>query len=149
MPLAIAFFGDHHRIPDPVDEVVAFEDASEWSKAMIAGFHGHTGAEYLDFGLQKAAGALGSRRERLRVIIVVHDGQPVARWVKAGREVSDWDESLARVHALERRGIPVIGLYLGDPGKDTDRMRDLFPRLAACRAEELPDKLGNLLRSLA
>lgn len=55
----------------------------------------------------------------------------------------------ARVVAVERQGFPVIGIYLGEGAKGVQRMRELFPRLVVCRAEDLPGRLGNLLRSLA
>jgi hypothetical protein len=149
VPIAAAYFGDGHKTIDPVDEVIAFGDRGEWPKSMIAGYSGHTGAEYLDFGLQWAEELLAARPERLRTIIVVHDGQPVATWHDGGCVVSDWDVSLNHIRSLERKGIPVIGVYLDDNQDCAEKMRELFLRLVVCRAEELPDKLGNLLRSLA
>jgi hypothetical protein len=133
----------------PVDEIVAFEDRGEMAKAMIAGYRGHTGAEFLDFALRLAEKALQLRRERMRVIVVVHDGCPVAKWNEGGSSVKDWDISQLHVRSLERHGVPVIGLYLGDDDGNVKRMQELFPHLATCQAENLPDKLGNLLRSLA
>jgi hypothetical protein len=151
IPLSIAYFGDERfrRGPDPVDEVLSFGDTGEWPKAMIAGYHGHTGAEYLFFGLKRAEDQLRNRPERRRVIVAIHDGQPVAQWKEGSRAITDWNKSHEKVRVLERQGVPVIGIYLGDRKDDIERMQELFLRLAVCRAQELPDKLGNLLMSLA
>ena len=62
---------------------------------------------------------------------------------------ADWDRSHEKVRSLERQSIPVIGIYLGETKDDIEKMQELFLRLAVCRAQELPDKLGNLLMSLA
>ena len=90
---------------------------------MIAGYRGHTGAEYLDFGLKLADEALIPRTERLRVIVVIHDGQPVPRCNECGKEVTDWDLSQAHVQSLERRGFPVIGLFLDNDTAKVKRIR--------------------------
>ena len=58
VPLAAAYFGD----------------GGQWPKAMITGYQGHTGAEYPAWGLRKAEKGLLHRLERLRVVIVPHDG---------------------------------------------------------------------------
>lgn len=137
------------RGPDPMDEVVSFGDGGEWPEAMIAGYHGHTGAEYLTFGLEMAEGQLRNRHGQTRVVVAIHDGQPVAQWQEGSRVVTDWSKSHEKVRVLEWQGIPVTGIYLGDRKDDIERMLELFLRLAVCRAQKLPDKLGNLLMSLA
>jgi hypothetical protein len=74
LPLAIAYFGGDEFIDgqSPVDEIVAFEDMGEMSKAMIAGYRGHTGAQLLDFALRLAEKVLQLRHECPRVIVIVH-----------------------------------------------------------------------------
>ena len=71
--------------------------------------------------------------------------QPVFR----SRLVSDWELSLASLRRLERIGITTVGIYLGNDPDDLSKLRQLFSRLVVTRGEELPEKLGNVLKSLA
>jgi hypothetical protein len=147
IPHAITFFGagrdaaPHERL----ETVVSFQDRGEWPKALIAGYEPSAGNEYLFTGLDLAIGDLQSRQERDRVIICAHDGQPV--W--SGREGRDWDMSIARVKLAEQKGIRVIGLFLGEGEEELRKMRLLFPRLIVTEPERLPEKLGEMVISLA
>jgi hypothetical protein len=105
--------------------------------------------EYLFFGLKRAEDQRRNQLERTRVIVAINDDQPVAQWKEGSKAVTDWNKFHEKVRVLERKGIPVIGIYLRDRKDDIERMQELFLRLAVCRAQDLPDKLGNLLMSLA
>ena len=95
--------------------------------------------------LDLAIASLRERPERDKIILCLHDGQPV--W--SGREGRDWDLSIARVTQAERKGIKVIGLFLGEGEEDLRKMQLLFPRLIATTPDRLPEKLGGMLISLA
>jgi hypothetical protein len=157
IPIGIAYFGeddfyagDAHLSADlitveqTVAEVAKFEmNNDELVKALIAGYTGWSSEEYLDWGLRKAEADLRTRPEHLKVLLILHDGEPVFQT----RSVSDWDLSLAHISALERSGIITIGVHLGH--ENLEKLYKLFPRLVNCpKGESLPDKLGIMLRSL-
>ena len=115
IPLGMAFFG--HNSSSRVDRLVLevtpiHGQPAEEPKALIAGYHGRTRAEYLDWGLALAEKALLSRPERRKVLIVAHDGVPVYN----GDLGDVYQMSLSRLRRLERQGIIPIGLYLGEGG---------------------------------
>jgi hypothetical protein len=158
IPTGIAYFGEEDLSSDgaplPVDrisieqtvvEIAPFSAQDpEPAKALIAGYSGWSSQEYLDWGLRKAEQELRGRSERLRVLLVLHDGEPV---FKAG-SLSDWDLSLAHLRSLEHAGIMPIGIHLGH--EKVNKLRKLFPRLVCCpEGNGLADKLGSLLCSLA
>ena len=145
IPLGMAYFGEHSdTIDDFVLEVSPVRThAAEETKSLIAGFHGVTGAEYLDWALALAEKALRHRPERRKVLLVIHDGEPVYN----GRLGNDYQLSLERLRTLERQGITPIGLYLGE-SYNMDQLEALFPRLVITSGEKLPEKLGNMIRSL-
>lgn len=117
---------------------------NELAKALIAGYTGWSCEEYLDWGLRKAEAELRSRPERLHVLLIIHDGEPVFRT----RTASDWDLSLAHLRALEQAGIMPIGIHLGN--ENLEKLHKLFTRLVNCPdGNALPEKLGNTLRNLA
>ena len=100
--------------------------------------------------MRKAEAKLRARPERLRVLLVLHDGEPVYRT----RTVSDWELSLAHLRSLERAGITPIGVHLGND--NLEKLHKLFTRLVnvgdihrSPDGNTLPDKLGSLLSSLA
>ena len=157
IPIGIAYFGeddfyagDLHLPPDliTVEQTVAQVakyDANnvELSKALIAGYTGWSSEEYLDWGLRKAEADLRTRPEHLKVLTILHDGEPVYHT----RSVSDWDLSLAHLHSLEQAGVFTIGIHLGHD--NLEKLHKLFPRLVNCPdSESLPDKLGRMLMSL-
>ncbi|MBI9046990.1 MAG: hypothetical protein JEZ06_21060 [Anaerolineaceae bacterium] len=145
----IAYFGEDNealtRSKNPVQEISSLRPtASEEVKAWIAGFKGQTAAEYLDWGLTHAEKALIQRPERKKVMLVIHDGEPIYE----NGNSSDWDLSFAHLRRLEPQGITPVGIYLGDYAQEEEKCRELFPRFVSSKPEELPVKLGNLLRSL-
>ena len=149
IPTGITAFGanrddDEKSLIFPIAEPMS-PMAQEGAKALIAGYRGTTGSEFLDWGLRLAEHELMARPERLKVLVVIHDGQPVY----AGRRGHDWDLSLKHLRHLENIGITPIGVYLGQQEGDAMKLRQLFRWLAICTGEQLPEKLGDLLRSLA
>jgi len=158
IPIGIAYFGeddfytgdsplppDRITVEQTVAEVAPLSAGSyESAKALIAGYTGWSCEEYLDWGLRKAEAELRARPERLHILLIVHDGEPVFHT----RAVSDWDLSLAHLRSLERAGITPIGVHLGS--ENLEKLNKLFPRLVNCPdGEALPEKLGSLLNSLA
>jgi nitric oxide reductase activation protein len=103
-----------------------------------------TTAEFLAWGLDTAVKELSVRPERLKVLLVIHDGEPVYRT----RAESDWNLSQECLSRMERSGITPIGVYIG-PESGCSRLKLLFRRLVVCEGRELPEKLGSLLQSLA
>jgi hypothetical protein len=157
IPIGIAYFGEDDLSPgelpllaDPITiERTVAEIAPpsgghpEAVKALIAGYCGWSSEEYLDWGLRKAEAELRKRPERLRVLLILHDGDPVFHT----RTLSDWDLSLSHLHSLERYGVIPIGIHLGY--EKIHKLRKLFPHLVCCpEGDRLADKLGNLLCSL-
>jgi hypothetical protein len=147
IPTGLAFFGAH----SDADRERVLEAAplsvrsSETVKALIAGFTGRTHYEFLDWGLKLAETALQSCPQRRKFIVVLHDGDPVYE----GAEGNDLTLSHTHIRRLERAGITIIGIYLGDDADLMVKLKRLFPHLIISSNNDLPDKLGNLLRSLA
>lgn len=146
IPTGMAFFGaNDERDRDRILEVAPpTARSSEAAKALIAGFNGRTHNEFLYWGLLKAAEALHARPERRKVLLVLHDGDPVFE----GPEGDDLALSQAYLRKLERQGLTVIGVYLGDDEEMIANVKRLFPRLVICQGQALPETLGNLLRGL-
>jgi hypothetical protein len=149
IPTGIIAFGANH---DDDETTLTFpivgamsSVAQESAKALIAGYRGTTANEFLDWGLRIAERELVARPERLKVLVVIHDGQPVY----SGKRGWDWDLSQKRLRHLENIGITPIGVYLGQSSDDQTRLRRLFRWLVVCTGEQLPERLGDLLRSLA
>ena len=147
IPTGLAFFGanDEHRPERFLEATPISPRASEAAEALIAGFEGKTYYEFLYGSLLHAGDALRNRPERRRVLLCLHDGDPVF----SGEEGDDWSLSLAQVQTLERQGIAVIGVYLGDEKDMIAKLKRLFCRLVVTSGQALPETLGNLLRSLA
>jgi len=147
IPHAITFFGAGRDAPpdERIETIVAFNERSEWPKALIAGYEPSAGNEYLFAALDRAISDLQARSERDKIIVCLHDGQPV--W--SGREGRDWDLSVARLKLAEQKGIKSIGLFLGEGEEELRKMQRLFPRLIATTPDRLPEKLGSMLISLA
>ncbi len=147
IPHTITFFGagrdaaPHERI----ETIVRLGERGEWPKALIAGYEPTAGNEYLFAALDLAIAQLQSRPERDKIIICIHDGQPV--W--SGPEGRDWDLSLARLTMAEQKGIKPIGLFLGEQDEDLKQMQRLFKRLINTPPDRLPEKLRSMLISLA
>jgi hypothetical protein len=148
IPVGMAAFGaDNDRDEDaltfPLTESL-FPLAQETTKALIAGYRGATAAEFLFWGLQRAESELAAQPERLKLLIVLHDGQPVY----SGRRGYDWELSLRHLRHLDDRGITPVGVYLGADTDDEHKLKTLFRWLIVCSPEQLPERLGDLLRSL-
>lgn len=158
IPIGMAYFGeddfysgdsplppDRITVEQTVAEVAPLSpNNNELAKSLIAGYTGWSCEEYLDWGLRKAEAELRARPERLHVLLIIHDGEPVFHT----RTVSDWDLSLAHLRSLERAGVIPIGVHLGN--ENLEKLHKLFPRLVNCpNGEALPDKLGSMLSSLA
>ena len=93
IPIGIAYFGEDNFYtgdsPLPPDQITVEQtvvevaplslDNDEAPKALIAGYTGWSCEEYLDWGLRKAEAELRTRPERLRVLLIIHDGEPVFR----------------------------------------------------------------------
>ncbi len=146
-PIYPAFFGAHsdsdrERVLEAAPLTVR---SSETVKALIAGFTGRTHYEFLDWGLKLAETALQNCPQRRKFIVVLHDGDPVYE----GAEGNDLTLSHTHIRRLERAGITVIGVYLGDDADLVVKLKRLFPHLIISSNNDLPDKLGNLLKSLA
>lgn len=147
IPTGLAFFGAHsdsdrERVLEAAPLAVR---SSETVKALIAGFTGRTHYEFLDWGLKLAETALQNCPQRRKFIVVLHDGDPVYE----GAEGNDLTLSHTHIRRLERAGITVIGVYLGDDADLVVKLKRLFPHLIISSNNDLPDKLGNLLKSLA
>ncbi len=158
IPLGMAYFGEDNldrgglslqpeRIPVErvVSEVVPISSNSqEAAKALIAGYTAWASKEYLDWGLRKAEAELRKRPERLRVLLIIHDGEPVYR----SKSASDWELSQAHLRSLEQGGFIPIGIHLGRG--TLSKLKMLFTRLVNCQdGESLAEKLGQMLYSLA
>lgn len=144
---AITLFGAGRdaAVDERIETIAPFTHNVETVKPFIAGYEPSAGNEYLFAALDKATEELNRRPERDKVIICIHDGQPV--W--SGREGRDFDLSVARITAAEKQGIKVIGLFLGEGEEELRKMQRLFPRLVHCTTPQLPDKLGKVLVNLA
>ena len=62
---------------------------------------------------------MAPRPERLKLLVVIHDGQPVY----SGRHGNDWDLSLRHLRQLESGGITPIGVYRGHNPDDERQLR--------------------------
>jgi hypothetical protein len=145
IPLGMAFFGDDsdYDADDFVLDVSPLRTkSSEETKSLIAGFRGATSKEFLNWGLALAEETLRYRPERRKIVLVIHDGEPVY----VGGLGNDMALSLQRLRQLERQGLTPIGLYLGQDYNPA--LKELFPRLVISGGGRLPEKLGNMIRSL-
>jgi hypothetical protein len=147
VPIGIAAFGadddrEEARLTFPIAPLRPF--ATEMAKALIAGYHGQTDYEFLDWGLRVAEAELLARPERRKFLVVIHDGQPIY----AGRRGNDWQRSLDHLHRLETSPITVLGVYLGHSESDREKLGQLFQWLTVTTGEELSDRLGDLLQAL-
>jgi hypothetical protein len=148
IPIGITYFGaaDHLESPDRVFELTPVRSTvSEEVKALIAGFEGVTGAEFLNWGLLLAEKILAQRPERNKVLVVIHDGKPVYK----GEDGDDWELSCTHLRRLDSQLITTFGIYLGTNPEDQAPLKILFPRMIITSGKDLPEKLGALLRGLA
>lgn len=139
VPLRVWQFGGNETPPDHdlVVDLAPGSPLSDEDKALIAGYEGTTGSEMLSWCLPEASGWLTGRPERLKALIVVHDGEPVYP--------NDRERVAKLIPEIEHEAV-VIGLCLD---ADVARaMRDLFARLVVAEPEQLPERLASLLEAL-
>jgi hypothetical protein len=147
IPIGISAFGADH---DGDESALTFSlaatmpAANEPTKSLLAGYRGVTACEFLDWGLGVAERELQARSETRKVVLIIHDGQPVYD----GALGRDWDLAQRRLRSWEARGLHTIGLYLGSAEDDQAKLRELFPRLIVSSADNLAEKLGDVLRAL-
>jgi len=131
IPLAITRFPGNIVLKE-------YDDNSELPKALVAGFQGTDGYEKVSWMMEERGKVLEARRERVKLMVIVHDGYPVyqddperiVRWIRSHPDVF------------------TLGVYLGDDQDEIQAMRGLFQHLVACCLEEFPTKLGNLIRAV-
>jgi len=137
-PHAIHLFDDHVPIKPQYDQ------GGEMVKALIAGWQGATGEEWVSVSMEERIPKLLARPEPIKVMLVIHDGEPVGTGGKYGSDA----HGIRVLQEKYGRRIWFIGVYLGTRQRDIARMRQLFTHLVACEPEQLPDHLGRLLRQL-
>jgi hypothetical protein len=146
IPTGVGCFGADYVCPSTTFPICGLGDpAREETKALIAGFTGETSYEFLNWGLDLAEKEFRARPERRKLLIVMHDGQPVWRKDKPG---SDWNLSFSHLRGLERQGVTPIGVYLGNDPTELAQCKSLFPHLVESSGDQLPEDLGKLLRGL-
>jgi hypothetical protein len=123
--------------------VIEYGGDGDIASALIAGWNGWTGEENLGKHMRERVPKLLARPEACKVLVVVHDGYPVA----------DGDpEDVVKFQREYAGCIHVIGVYLHDEKVDADeeaQMRGLFQNLISASPKELPNKLGDLIAALA
>jgi len=137
-PHAIHLFDDHVAIkPD-------YDRSGEMVKALLAGWQGVTGEEHVSVSMERQIPKLLARPEPLKVMLVQHDGHPVAASRKYGTDAN----GIRVLQDRYKRQIWFVGVYLGTNERDINLMKGLFPHLVACVPQEFADHLGRLLRQL-
>ena len=151
IPLGISYFGADQERDQTLLVSQPLSCESEKTKALIAGYEGKTSNEFLAWGLREAEANLSTCQARTRVILVVHDGEPVYH----GCLGNDWELSQSGIRHLIKAGYLVIGVYIY-PSSQTEHARSgevklqkLFPNLVSCSQKQFAQKLGGFLSSLA
>ena len=137
-PHAIHLFDDHVPIKRE------YERSGEMVKALLAGWQGVTGEEWVSVSMEKRLTHLLARPEPVKVLMVLHDGHPVGL---GGRYGSD-GEGIRLLQQKHKRQVWTVGVYLGRHEGEIARMRRLFPHLVACQPERFAEHLGRLLGQL-
>jgi hypothetical protein len=151
IPIGISYFGADQEKEQTLLVSPPLPFATESAKALIAGFEGKTSNEFLYWGLIEAETSLTSCREQTKLILVVHDGEPVYK----GPDGNDWTLSHAAIRRLMKEGFLVIGLFLHVKGHKEHmsagihKLSKLFPKLVISDNQQFAQKLGNFLRSLS
>lgn len=145
IPTGIAYFGAQTSKNCVLEITPPSLREEDGVKASIAGYSGATGNEFLCWGLKLAEKRLFELSAPDKVVLVIHDGQPVY----SGPEGRDWDLSMVQLSKMRANRLHTIGLYLGCDGKDVIKMTGLFNRnLIVCSPDQLPDELGTILVNL-
>ncbi len=143
---AVLIHSGPNEVKDEIRFVVDLQPGAalgDDEKSLIARYSGTTGAEMMSWCIEDAGKWPRSRPERLKALVVVHDGQPV--YVDSTRHVSDRDLSKQAIRQLETDAV-MIGMCL-EPDV-VGAMREFFSRLVVSTAEELPEKLGAILEAM-
>jgi hypothetical protein len=156
IPLAIGYAGDYTysvHLPDSLNEATLLHHPdkpviwlrtwqtpryAEGPKALIAGLYGDSGSERVSASLCEAERLLLERPERTKLVLYVHDGQPSD---EKPHEVA------ATITALRRKGIVVLGVYVG-PQEKIAKLQAIFgsdQTIPVERLTDLPARLGRLL----
>lgn len=113
---------------------------AEGPLAAIAGMYGDAGnAERISESLRLARERLRERRERTRVIVYIHDGQPTDEPPQAVAKT---------VAAVRRDGIIVLGLFVGDQ-RELPKLAAIFgpdDTIGVADLAKLPERLGSILK---
>jgi hypothetical protein len=113
---------------------------AEGPLAALAGMYGDAGnAERISESLRLAQVKLRARRERTRLIVYIHDGQPT----------DETPPTVAKTVASVRRdGIIVLGLFVGDQ-RELPKLQAIFGANDTIGVDELtklPERLGAILK---
>jgi hypothetical protein len=122
----------------PQQILLAHNESGERGKALLAGLvPALTGWENIATALTIQRRALLTEATPRKVLLVVHDGYP-----------NDAEDT--RRLCAERTAVEIIGILLDpDPATRVEMGQIFGEQLIACRAQELPAKLGTFLRNLA
>ena len=124
----------------PHDIRIASLESGEEALAMIAGIlPAQTSWEDTGLAVSLHGNELAARKEDVKLLIVIHDG------------MGNDHELLARECRRLRDRVLVIGLGIGMEEMEADLLREQFgpDRYISCKsAEELPEKVGAILRSV-
>jgi hypothetical protein len=129
----------HEVIVTPQQLKIVDLDSGERGKALIAGLvPAKTGYEDMGKAIEKHAVPMVNYPEDIKLVLCLTDG-------------ACNDACLGKETCKSLRGkVEVIGVLL-DPDNDTrEYVADMFgpDRVIACRSQELPQKLGNILRAI-
>lgn len=113
-----------------------YGDTTPMPRSLIAGLAASTGTT-VGPSLVARGEVLMARPERIKVMLMIHDGFPFDPKVVEG-----WIEGHPQVFTA--------GVYLGDDAEDIGAMTELFGkhRLIACLPEELPARLAQFVRGI-
>lgn len=84
------------------------------------------------------------RKEKEKVIIVIHDGEPVYN----GVDGCDWDLSHKKVRDLICDDFIVIGMYLGNNSDQIEQLSQLFPTLVTCTKKDFAASLVQTFKNI-
>jgi len=129
----------HEILVTPQAVKIADLDSGERGKALIAGLvPARCGYENMGLALKTYAMPLVERSEDIKLVLCLTDG--ACNDAKLGKEICQ----------ILRGKVEIIGILL-DPDKDTrEYVTDMFglDRVIACCSTELPQKIGNVLRTV-
>lgn len=135
---------DRYHVYSPPSPVMWIRDwatppNAEGPRTLIAGMYGDGGAEAVSQSLAIAQQKLRERTEARKLIIYIHDGQPVDE---------PWETVRDNVVRVRRQHTLVIGLFIGDQGSISSVQRIFSPEwtIGVANLNELPTRLGRILK---